>query len=142
MTENFKKISEEFSSGGQPTSDNLQELAAEGFKSVVSLRSSDEKGVLSDEQQQAEELGLRYLNVPLNPNEADALLVEQVVSEIAELPTPIFFHCGVGGRAGALALISLATQEKLSRDEVLQKAQELGINLEQPHLKQFLTNLT
>jgi len=42
----------------------------------------------------------------------------------------------VGGRASAAALIAFATQQ--SREAILAKAQELGINLEQPHLKQFL----
>jgi len=41
----------------------------------------------------------------------------------------------VGGRASAAALIAFATQQK---EAILAKAQELGINLEQPHLKQFL----
>lgn len=142
MTDKLKKISEKFTSGGQPTSENLQELATEGFKSVVNLRASDEKGVLSDEQQQVENAGLQYINIPLDSNLADEASVKKVVSEIAELPTPIYFHCGVGGRAGALALISLASQEKLSKEEVLQKAQELGISTEQPHLKQFLETLS
>jgi len=44
----------------------------------------------------------------------------------------------VGGRASAAALIAFATQQKLSQEAILAKAQELGINLEQPHLKQFL----
>jgi len=41
------------------------------------------------------------------------------------------------GRASAAALIAFATK-KLSQEAILAKAQELGINLEQPHLKQFL----
>lgn len=47
-----KKISEQFSTGGQPTSEELKQLADEGFKSVVNLRSLDETGALADEQQQ------------------------------------------------------------------------------------------
>ena len=62
-----KKVSDEFSAGGQPTPETLQNLANEGFKSVINLRSVDETGVLSDEQQQAEAAGLEYVNIPLNP---------------------------------------------------------------------------
>ena len=136
-----KKVSDEFSAGGQPTPETLQNLANEGFKSLINLRSVDETGVLSDEQQQAEAAGLEYVNIPLNPTQANDESVGRVLSELEELPTPIFFHCQAGGRAGALALIALATQQKLSREEVLSKAQALGINPEQPHLKHFLENL-
>lgn len=137
-----KKISDEFSAGGQPTPENLKQLADEGFKSVVNLRSLDETGALTDEHQQAEAVGLQYLNIPLKSSEANAELTAKVLSEIEQLPTPIYFHCGVGGRASAAALIAFAAQQKLSHADVLAKAEALGINPEQPQLKQFLEGLT
>lgn len=137
MTE-AKKISDEFTAGGQPTPEDLKQLANQGFKSVVNLRSIDETGALVDEQQQSEAAGLQYVNVPLQSTEANAELTAKVLSEVEQLPTPVYFHCGVGGRASAAALIAFATQQKLSQEGILAKAQELGINLEQPHLKQFL----
>ncbi|WP_313931799.1 MULTISPECIES: hypothetical protein [Nostoc] len=57
------------------------------------------------------------------------------------MPTPVYFHCGAGGRASALALIAFATQHQLNREQLLAKAKELDINPEQAHLKQFLENL-
>lgn len=140
MTE-IKKVSDSFSSGGQPTPEDLERLAKDGFKSVVNLRSAGEAGCLSDEQQEAEAVGLEYANVPLKPIEADPTSIASVLSTIEGLPTPVFFHCGAGARGSAFALIALATHEKLNRMQVLEKAQELGIDPNQPHLKQFLTNL-
>jgi hypothetical protein len=37
-----------------------------------------------------------------------------------------------------IALIATASQQKLTPEEIKLKAQELGLNLDQPHLKQFL----
>ncbi|MGH7998447.1 MAG: phosphatase, partial [Brasilonema sp.] len=54
---NAKKVSEEFYAAGQPTPEDLQQAAQEGFKSVVNLRSPDEKDFFLDEQQQAEAAG-------------------------------------------------------------------------------------
>lgn len=136
-----KKISDEFSAGGQPTSEDLKQLADQGFKSVVNLRSLDETGALVDEQQQAEAAGLQYVNVPVKSTEANGELTAKVLAEVEQLPTPVYFHCGVGGRASAAALIAFATQQKLSREAVLAKAKELGVNPEQPQLKQFLEGL-
>jgi uncharacterized protein (TIGR01244 family) len=135
---NAKKVSDELYTAGQPTPEDLQQAAQEGFKSVVNLRSPDEADFLSDEQQQAEAAGLNYVNVPLNPKKADDELTAKVLKEISGLPTPILLHCGAGARADALALIAFATNEKLSREQILKKAEELGININQPHLNQFL----
>lgn len=138
----IKKLSEEFSSGGQPTPEDLKQLVERGYKSVVNLRSPTETGALADEKEQAESLGLNYVNVPLPHTTADAESTAKVVTAAETLPTPVYFHCGAGGRGGALALITLATQENLDRAAVLAKAQELGISPEQPQLQQFLANLS
>ena len=138
----IKKINDAFSAGGQPTPEDLKQLADEGFRSVVNLRDPNEAGALPDEQQQAEAAGLQYVNIPLKSTEANPELTAKVIAEVEQLPTPVYFHCGVGGRASAAALITFATQQKLNHEAVLAKAEELGINPEQPQLKQFLEGLT
>ncbi|MEJ6484921.1 sulfur transferase domain-containing protein [Nostoc punctiforme UO1] len=135
---NTKKVSEDLSAAGQPTPEELKQAAQEGFKSVLNLRSPDEPGFLSDEQQQAQTAGLQYANIPLKPSEANQELTEAAIQEIENLPKPILIHCAAGARAGGIALISNAISEGLTYEEISQKAQELGFNLEQPHLKQFL----
>lgn len=133
-----QKVSDNLSVAGQITPKELQKLAAEGFKSVLNLRASDEAGFLSGEQQQAEELGLEYANIPLQPKQSDQELTQQAIELVNDLPKPILIHCAGGARAGGIALIATAIQEGLSYEEITHKAKELGISLEQPHLKEFL----
>jgi uncharacterized protein (TIGR01244 family) len=133
-----KKVSDDLSIAGQISSEELKELAFQGFKSVLNLRSPDEKDFLNDEQKQAEAVGLEYVNVPLNPKEANQQLTTQAILEIDNLPKPILIHCASGARAGGIALIADAIKAGLTYEEVVQKANAVGINLEQPHLKQFL----
>ncbi|MBC1223411.1 phosphatase [Nostoc sp. UCD121] len=135
---NTRKVSKDLSAAGQPTPEELKQAAQEGFKSVLNLRSPDEAGFLGDEQQQAQAAGLQYANIPLKPSEANQELTEAAIQEIENLPKPILIHCAAGARAGGIALISNAISEGLTYEEISQKAQELGLNLEQPHLKQFL----
>ncbi|MEH2176525.1 beta-lactamase hydrolase domain-containing protein [Nostoc sp.] len=135
---NTKKVSDDLSAAGQLTSEELKQAAQEGFKSVLNLRSPNEAGFLSDEQQQAQAAGLQYANVPLKPSEANQEQTELAIQEIDNLPKPILIHCAAGARAGGIALIANAISESLTYEEISQKAQELGLNLEQPHLKQFL----
>ncbi|WP_445628525.1 beta-lactamase hydrolase domain-containing protein [Nostoc sp. DSM 114167] len=135
---NTKKVSHDLSAAPQLTSEELKQAAQEGFKSVLNLRYPDEAGFLSDEQQQAEAAGLQYANVPLKPSEANQEQTELAIQEIENLPKPILIHCAAGARASGIALIANAISEGLTYEEISQKAQELGLNLEQPHLKQFL----
>ncbi|MBG1271002.1 beta-lactamase hydrolase domain-containing protein [Nostoc sp. WHI] len=135
---NSKKISDDLSAAGQLTPEQLQQAAAEGFKSVINLRSPDEQGFLSDEQQQAEAAGLQYTNIPLKPTEPNQELTKAALEEIADLPKPILIHCAGGARASGIALIANAIHESLTYEQITQKAADLGISLDQPHLKQFL----
>jgi protein tyrosine phosphatase (PTP) superfamily phosphohydrolase (DUF442 family) len=60
--ENVKKINDELTVAGQVTPKQLQQAASEGYKSVLNLRLPDEQDFISDEQQQAQALGLHYIN--------------------------------------------------------------------------------
>jgi uncharacterized protein (TIGR01244 family) len=133
-----KKISDNFSATGQVTPEQLQQAAAEGFKSVLNLRSPHEPGFLEDEQEKAQIVGLEYANVPLLPPDEHQNLTEEAIQQIENLPKPILLHCGAGGRATGIALIATAIQENLTYEQIVQKAAELHLSLEQPHLKQFL----
>jgi len=134
----FKKINDDLSIAGQIFAEELRKLAIEGFKSVLNLRSPDENGFFHDEKQEAQIVGLEYTNIPLNPKEANQELTAEAIEAVENLPKPILIHCAGGARAGGIALIAEAIQAGLTYEEIAQKANELGINLEQPHLKQFL----
>lgn len=136
--EPLKKISDELSATGQLSLEALQHLADQGFQSVVNLRSPDEIGFLPDELAQSEKAGLHYANIPLSPDKADSELTNQVLAELENLPKPILIHCGAGARASALALIATAVKESWTPEQIAEKAQQLGIQLNQPHLTQFL----
>ncbi len=109
--DNFKKVSDDFTVGGQVTPEELKQASEAGFKSVLNLRSSTEQGVLNDEQQYAVNSGLDYANIPLQPTSVDEELVNQALAEIEQLPKPILIHCGAGLRAGAIALIATSVKE-------------------------------
>jgi uncharacterized protein (TIGR01244 family) len=134
----IKKISDLFSAAGQVSVEDLQQAAQAGFKSVLNLRSPTEKGFVNDEQKQAKAAGLEYANIPLSPTQADKESLHQAIQTIENLPKPILIHCAAGARATAIALIAEANQQGLTPEQVKQKAQELGLKLEQPHLQQFL----
>lgn len=135
----IKKISLDFAGSNQPQASDLIELAEQGYKSVVNLRTPGENGFVENEDALVQEVGLEYRHFSLNSAAADEQSIEAILAEVKNLPRPIVFHCGAGARGGALALIALAIEEHLSHEEILQKAEELGINPAQPHLELFLS---
>ena len=133
-----KKVNDDLSIAGQISAEELRKLAIEGFKSVLNLRDPDENGFFHDEKQEAQIVGLEYTNIPLNSQAPNQELTAEAILEIDHLPKPILIHCAGGARAGGIALIAEAIQSGFTYEEIAQKANELSINLEQPHLKQFL----
>jgi uncharacterized protein (TIGR01244 family) len=140
--EDFIKINDELTvATTQVTSELLQQSASKGFKSVFNLRSPDEEGFLKDEQQQAETIGLQYVNLPVKPKQISNELTHQVLKQIEQLTKPALIHCKTGMRSGLMALIYVATRQGITAKQALEKGKQLGFSLdEQPQMKQFFQN--
>ena len=103
---NFYRINEGFYRGGQPKSGGFRRLAQLGVKTVVNLRTEDEKARAEGEEVRAE--GLRYYNVGLGltgwppPDKVERVL------KIIDTPEyqPVFIHCKRGAdRVGLIVAI-------------------------------------
>jgi uncharacterized protein (TIGR01244 family) len=139
--ENVKKVNDELTLAGQVTPEQLQQAAAEGFKSVMNLRSPDEPGSLADEQQQVQALGLAYSQIPVKPDTLTPELAVQVLQEIDRLPKPALIHCASGTRVGYMALMNIATKQGMTLQEAFNLAERVGFDLNaNPRLKEFFTN--
>lgn len=137
--ENTKQIDDELSVAmGQPTAEQLQQAATEGFKSVLNLRSPQEEGFVSDEQQQAEAAGLKYVNLSVKPDGMSDELTDRVLQEIERLPKPALIHCKSGMRSGVMTLMSVATDRGMTANEALAMAKQNGFDYDSnPQMKQF-----
>ncbi|WP_373524856.1 beta-lactamase hydrolase domain-containing protein [Nostoc sp.] len=136
--ENVKKINDELTVAGQVTLEQLQQAVSEGYKSVLNLRSPDEQGFISNEQQQAQALGLHYVNIPVKPNEINDELTTEVLKQIDELPKPTLIHCASGMRAGAMGFMNVATRQGLTAQQAFKKAEAVGFDCSaHPQMKQF-----
>ena len=132
------KVNEQITVAGQIAAEQFEVAAGQGFKSVLNLRAPGEEGSLPDEQQRAEEAGLRYRNIPVKKEEISDELTSDVLQEIDALPKPVLVHCASGMRAGAMAFMHMATREGMSAEEAMRRAQESGFDCNsEPQLKQF-----
>jgi uncharacterized protein (TIGR01244 family) len=126
--ETIRKITHDLAIAGQIGSEQLKQIAQEGFKSVLNLQTPDEIGFLINEQQQVEDLGLCYVHMPIaldaiNHND----LTTQVLQQMADLAKPILVHCSSDVRAAAMVLMYIATRQGVPLDQALQQAEKLGL---------------
>lgn len=135
------KISDQITVGAQPTAAQLQELAQEGFKSVVNLRTpgeSDQPLSPEEEGNKVRALAMKYLHIPVSSQAIQPEQVDQFREHIRQLPGPVFVHCHQGKRAGALVMMQGAIEAGWTGDQALQTAQEMGFQCDVPALAEFV----
>ncbi|MDY6781318.1 MAG: protein tyrosine phosphatase family protein [Cyanobacteriota bacterium] len=137
--ENVKKLSDELAVAMvQVTPEQMQQASQAGFKSLLNLRAPQEEGFLSDEQQQAEAAGLKYVNLPVKPDAINDELTERVLQEIDQLPKPVLIHCKSGMRSGAMTLMYIATQQGMTANEAMAMGKQHDFDCDaHPQMKQF-----
>ena len=116
----------------QPNLTDFPDLAAAGFKGVISNRPANEQpGQPSpaDEQRAAAAGGMSFHFIPVTASaitEADVRAFQQAVSEIAG---PVFAHCKSGVRAANLHAIGEALDGRLAPRDLPALSSKWGIDL-------------
>jgi len=122
-----RKINHELAIAGQITLVQLKQIADEGYKSVLNLRFPDETGLLADEQEKAEFLGLYYLNLPFKAQNINDKAILEIFQRIAELPKPTLIHCDNSIRSATIVLLYIALKQGIGFEKALQKVIDLGL---------------
>ncbi|MCC5647078.1 hypothetical protein LC607_30025 [Nostoc sp. CHAB 5824] len=122
-----RKINDELAIAGQITLDQLQQIADEGYKSVLNLRLPDETGLLLNEQEKTELLGLYYVNLPTKPEDINHQGTLQIYQTITELPKPILIHCDNSIRSVTIVLLYIAIKQGITFEKAMQKVITLGL---------------
>lgn len=140
MSQNVK-LSEEILIGGQPTEEELGQLAKAGYHSIVNLRMEAEEIQClapAEEGGKVRRLGLEYLHIPVSMQEPKHKQVDEFHAKMKELPKPVFVHCRSGMRAGFFVVMDMGLTKGMSAGGIMRQAQEMGIDLEAAGLRPFL----
>lgn len=122
-----KKINQELAIAGQISLEQLQQLADEGYQTILNLRSPDEIGFSKNEAQKTEYLGLHYLNIPTQGAGMNSEIALVILQRMAMLPKPILLHCDTGMRAAAIAFMDIALKQGIAPDQAFQQATQFGL---------------
>ena len=114
--------------GGQPTPEQLKAIQEAGYRTVISLRTEDEKG---DEGEPAvvERLGMSFVSVPVpGPSgltEDNARALSKALDRQDALPAVV--HCGTGERSAALLGLEAFVVDRVSPTAAVDLAKRLGM---------------
>lgn len=124
--ETVRKINDELAIAGPVTFGQLEQIAHEGFKSVLSLRSLD-KYLLIDEQQYVKTLGLSYINLPIDSEVMSTEIAVRVLKQIEELAKPTLVYCNNAMLASAMVLMHIAIRQGETLEQAFKRAEKLGL---------------
>ena len=123
---NYVLVKPGLASAGRPTEQGLKQLKAQGFRTVVDLRTSSEEG-LAEEKALVEGQGLRYVHVPVTSaslSGADVDAVQAVLGDAAA--APVLLHCASANRVGAVwTVIQARTGQPI--DEAIAEGKRVGL---------------
>jgi len=123
---------------GQPTGEQIQLAAEDGYKTIIDLRTPAEpRGY--DEVEAARQNGLAYVNVPVDPAALDSGVIDRFLAALKKAQRPVLIHCGADSRAGALWYAWLVLEKKMPPQTALAKARAAGLH--QPELTERIEKL-
>ncbi len=113
MTLNIKHHSDELSTTGQITVEDIPRIKALGFRSIIINRPDEEAGGLhltSEEVARAgAQIGLAVEYLPVIPNQITDAQVAAFGNLLEKLPSPALAYCATGNRASSLCQRSAFT---------------------------------
>ena len=102
---NFLPIDARIGTAGQPTEDELREVAADGYRAVVNLGLLNPEYCLPDEAGLVASLGLQYRHIPVN---FDAPAIADFEAFVAQMDAwsgeRVFVHCAANFRVSSFML--------------------------------------
>lgn len=138
---NFHEVSENLYRGAQPSDKGLRNLAALGVKTIIDLRHG--KDHADTEQKQAERLGLRYINVPMEGLTAptDKQIGDLLAVFNAADQGPVFVHCREGkDRTGTVVACYRIAHDHWTNSRALDEAKSYGLHSTQHPRQDYIMN--
>ena len=99
---NFRRLSPNLTTSGQPTEEQFAQIASAGVRTVINLGMSDSPHALPNEAELLAGLGLRYIHIPVDfaePKESDFELFADALDGLGD--TLLHIHCIANYRVSA-----------------------------------------
>ena len=112
---NYIEYSPTFSSAGQPSREQLDDVKAAGFERVMYIAFSNGRRAISDEDAVVKELGMDYIHIPViwdAPTKSDYYAFASAMEHDSGRKT--LLHCAANFRASAFSMLYRVLHEDVS----------------------------
>ena len=126
---NFIQVSDNLGTAGHPTAEQIQDIAAEGYQTLINLAPSDVSQAIPNEGGLVEAAGMKYIQIPVawkKPTLEDWDAFVKAMDENKD--KKVFVHCQANMRVSAFVM--LYRHIKLGVD--LEEAQEPMLSIWNP----------
>lgn len=96
LPQKFANVSQNLARSAQPLPEDMISLKEEGITDIINLRTMTDKSCLFDEGAEAEKLGIKYHNIPINhknPTEQNVSDFLDIVSNAEKDNRKVLVHC-------------------------------------------------
>jgi uncharacterized protein (TIGR01244 family) len=137
---NYSKVDATVGCAGATDASAMKALKAEGYVSVINLRTATEPGAdIEAGRAAAQSAGLKYFHFPFNTAMPDATAVSSFLGTVADPKNqPVFVHCGSANRVGGMWMIKRVLQDKWTVEQARVEAEAIG--LREPAMIAFVTD--
>lgn len=114
---------------GQPSEAQLRAFAEDGGRTVINLRTQREIEAMDfDQSALMDELGLRYVWMPMGGSQLDLAKVEEFGDALGfDDEQAVLLHCASGGRASGMWAAHLAVNEGVDDMTAVARGQRVGL---------------
>jgi protein tyrosine phosphatase (PTP) superfamily phosphohydrolase (DUF442 family) len=112
---NYIEYSPTFSSAGQPSLEQLDDVKAAEFERIIYIAFSNGRRAISDEDAVVKELGMDYIHIPViwdAPTKSDFYAFASAMQQEPERKT--LLHCAANFRASAFSMLYRVLHEDVS----------------------------
>lgn len=104
--ETIRRLAENFSATAQVAREDVADIAAAGYKSMICNRPDGEAGPAQPTHEEiaqaAREFGIEFAYVPVVPGKITPDDVDKFRAALAALPAPVLAYCRTGNRSSQL----------------------------------------
>ena len=103
---NFKMLPEGIATSGQPTENELFQIAEDGYEVVINLGLSDAEYSVSNEEQILQSMGIKYIHIPVEFGSPKIEEYQEFVSVLNKnKKSKVLVHCAANKRVSAFIAI-------------------------------------
>lgn len=115
----FYKVSDRLSCAGQPTEDQLKQLATENYEVIINLGLLNTRYSLPDEAAMVNDLGIDYYHISVNFEKPALTELKDFIDLMTRQPDKkIMVHCAANYRASVFTGLYLLATGQMNREEM------------------------